>query len=41
MEQPGKQYYPNDKLKSYHDRKFKVFKKMGQDQMEYSRIMKQ
>lgn len=40
MQQPGKVFRPNGHLKSYHDCKYKVFRKLCNDQREYRAIMK-
>ncbi len=36
----GKVCRPNSAMKDYHDRKYKVFRMMGEDQIKYRRIMK-
>ncbi len=39
MEQPGREYRPDERLRRYHERKFAVFKRMGSDQIECRKIM--
>ena len=39
MEQPGKTLSPDRTLEAFHDNKYKVFKKMSEDQITYRKIM--
>ena len=39
MGQPGNTHNPNPRLGAFHEKKFRVFKKMAEDQIVYRKIM--
>jgi len=39
MGQPGDTHTPDWRLREFHENKYKVFKKMSEDQITYRKIM--